>query len=81
LFHQFNELGMRSLDPRWAGGRPRRIRVEDEVLLIEAATTRPGKLGLPFTHWSLRALVGQRPTTGAGSWASLERAHRLLAVH
>src|SRR3712207_9379109 len=28
VIHRFNELGMRSLDPRWAGGRPRRISAE-----------------------------------------------------
>jgi hypothetical protein len=22
MIHRFNEMGMRSLDPRWAGGRP-----------------------------------------------------------
>jgi transposase len=58
VIHRFNELGMRALDPRWAGGRPRRISAEDEAFLIETATTRPGKLGQPFTHWSLRKLVG-----------------------
>jgi len=25
MIHRFNEMGMASLDPRWAGGRPRRI--------------------------------------------------------
>ncbi len=58
VIHRFNELGMRSLDPRWAGGRPRRISAEDEAFLIQPATTRPGELGQPFTHWSLRKLVG-----------------------
>ena len=58
VIHRFNELGMRALDPRWAGGRPRRISAEDEAFLIATATTRPGRLGQPFTHWSLRKLVG-----------------------
>src|SRR3954464_7151226 len=58
VIHRFNELGMGALDPRWAGGRPRRISAEDEAFLIETATTRPGRLGQPFTHWSLRKLVG-----------------------
>src|SRR3954462_15829006 len=49
VIHRFNELGMRSLDPRWAGGRPRRISAEDEAFLIETATARPGRLGQPFT--------------------------------
>ena len=25
MIHRFNEMGMASLDPQWAGGRPRRI--------------------------------------------------------
>jgi transposase len=25
MIHRFNQMGMRSLDPKWAGGRPRRI--------------------------------------------------------
>src|SRR4051795_5587176 len=82
VIHRFNELGMRSLDPRWAGGRPRRISAEDEGFLIETATTRPGKLGQPFTHWSLRKLVGYladnpRRMVRIGR----ERARRLLADH
>jgi transposase len=58
MIHRFNELGMRSLDPQWAGGRPRRITTDDEQFIIETATTRPEKLGQPFTRWSIRKLVG-----------------------
>jgi hypothetical protein len=58
VIHRFNELGMGALDPRWAGGRPRRISAEDETFLVATATTRPGRLGQPFTHWSVRKLVG-----------------------
>ena len=29
-----------------------------EDFIVTAATTRPEKLGLPFTHWSLRKLAG-----------------------
>jgi transposase len=82
VIHRFNELGMRALDPRWAGGRPRRISAEDEAFLVETAATRPGKLGQPFTHWSLRKLVGYladnpRRIVRIGR----ERARRLLADH
>src|SRR5881409_3603373 len=80
VIHRFNELGMGALDPRWAGGRPRRISAEDEAFLIETATTRPGRLRQPFTHWSLRKLVGYladnpRRIVRIGR----ERARRLLA--
>jgi transposase len=57
VIHRFNELGLRVLDPRWAGGRPRRISAEDEAFLVATATTRPTRLSRPFTHWSLRKLV------------------------
>jgi transposase len=57
VIHRFNELGLRVLDPGWAGGRPRRISAEDEAFLVATATTRPTRLSRPFTHWSLRKLV------------------------
>jgi transposase len=57
MIHRFNEMGMRSLDPQWAGGRPRQITTIDRALIVKTATTRPGKLRQPFTHWSLRKLV------------------------
>ena len=56
MIHRFNELGMRSLDPKWAGGRPRRITTEDEEFIVKTAKARPEKAGHPFTHWSLRKL-------------------------
>ncbi|MBL7628984.1 IS630 family transposase [Frankia sp. CN6] len=56
VIHRFNEIGLACLDPRWAGGRPRLISVEDEQFLLTTARTRPAKLGRPFTHWSLRKL-------------------------
>jgi transposase len=82
VIHRFNERGMRALDPRWAGGRPRRISAEDEAFLVKTATTRSGKLGQPFTHWSLRKLVGYlidnpRRIVRIGR----ERARRLPAAH
>jgi transposase len=57
VVHLFNEKGLAALDPRWAGGRPRRISDEDIAVIVTAATTRPEKLGLPFTCWSLRKLA------------------------
>jgi|SRR4051794_6644600 transposase len=80
VIHRFNELGMGALDPRWAGGRPRRISAEDEEFLVATATCRPEKLGCPFTHWSLRKLIGYladnpRRIVHIGR----ERARRLLA--
>ncbi len=56
MIHRFNEMGMKSLDPQWAGGRPRRITTEDEAFIVKTATSRPTKVGRPFTHWSVRKL-------------------------
>ena len=58
VIHAFNEKGLAALDPHWAGGRPRLISDEDVDFIVMAATTRPEKLGLPFTCWSLRKLAG-----------------------
>src|SRR3954462_10896785 len=57
VIHAFNERGLDGLDPRWAGGRPRQISDIDVAFIVETATTRPEKLGRPFTHWSIRKLV------------------------
>jgi transposase len=57
VVHLFNEKGLAALDPRWAGGRPRLISDEDIAVIVAAATTRPEKLGLPVTCWSLRKLA------------------------
>ncbi|TVT14832.1 IS630 family transposase [Amycolatopsis rhizosphaerae] len=57
VIHRFNETGMASLDPRWAGGRPRLISPEDEAFIVATATTRPEALEQPFTRWSLRKLA------------------------
>src|SRR3954447_25957349 len=63
VIHRFNEIGLRALDPNWAGGRPRRISHDDEQFIVATATTRPKKLGRPFTHWSIRKLADYLATT------------------
>jgi transposase len=57
VIHRFNEIGLRTLDPNWAGGRPRRISPDDERYIVATAKERPGKLGRPFTHWSIHKLA------------------------
>nr|WP_305144224.1 helix-turn-helix domain-containing protein [Streptomyces sp. LUP47B] len=57
VIHRFNEIGLACLDPRWAGGRPRLLSPDDEDFVAATATTRPARLGQPFTRWSLRKLV------------------------
>ena len=57
MIHRLNEMGMASLDPRWAGDRPRRITTDDEAFIVKTAKARPESLGQPFTRWSIRKLV------------------------
>jgi len=57
VIHLFNAKGLAALDPQWAGGRPRLISDEDIQVIVMAATTRPEKLGQPFTRWSMRKLA------------------------
>src|SRR5918994_7098139 len=57
VIHAFNEIGLRALDPNWAGGRPRRISTDDEQFIVATATGRPTKVGRPFTRWSIRKLA------------------------
>ena len=54
---QADEHGLGALDPQWAGGRPRRISPDETAYIVTTALTRPEKLGLPFTRWSLRKLA------------------------
>jgi transposase len=65
VIHRFNEIGLSALDPRWAGGRPRRISDADEQVIVATALARPRTVGCPFTRWSVRKLadyLGAHPT-------------------
>ncbi|MGW3435498.1 IS630 family transposase [Streptomyces melanosporofaciens] len=57
VIHRFNEIGLACLDPQWAGGRPRLLAPDDEDFVVQTATTRPTKLGQPFTRRSIRKLA------------------------
>jgi transposase len=58
VIHAFNDQGPSMLAPRWGPGRPRRITDADIEVVVAVAKTRPARLGLPFTHWSIRKLAG-----------------------
>ena len=79
VIHLFNEQGLAALDPQWAGGRPRLISDDDIQVIVTAATTRPEKLGQPFTRWSLRKLAaysadGPRPVRDRAGAAAADPA-------
>ena len=84
VIHSFNEIGLRALDPQWAGGRPRRISDDDEAFIVATAKARPSTLGRPFTCWSLRKLADYlAPITHSPPrvQASRERLRELLHKH
>jgi transposase len=80
MIHAFNDIGMRALDPQWAGGRPRRIRTDQRCHIVATATTRPTTLSLPFTRWSL-AKLAQHPRTKKGGRITIskEQLRQILA--
>ena len=57
VIHAFNANGLTALDAHWGPGPRRRITPADEAYIVAVATTRPKKVGRPFTHWSLRKLA------------------------
>ena len=59
VIHNFNKMGMGCLDPKWAGGRPRRISPDDEAYIVETANARPG-----FARHLLHADLPAEPTAG-----------------
>jgi transposase len=80
VIHRFNEIGLACLDPQWAGGRPRLLTPDEEDFVVRTATTRPVKLGQPFTRWSLRKLVAYlRKVHGRVIRIGREALRRLLA--
>jgi transposase len=78
VVHLFNEKGLAALDPQWAGGRPRLISDDDVQIIVEAATARPEKLGLPFTHWSLRKLAAYLGSCARPVTIGRERLRQIL---
>jgi transposase len=78
VIHLFNAKGLAALDPNWAGGRPRQISDDDIGIIVAAAATRPEKLGLPFTHWSLRKLAACLGALGRPVRVGRERLRQLL---
>jgi transposase len=79
VIHAFNAKGLAALDPQWAGGRPRLISDDAVQVIVTTATTRPEKLGQPFTRWSIRKLAAH--LAAHGTTVSRERLRQLLHQH
>ena len=92
VIHAFNQRGLAALDPRWAGGRPRRISDDDVAFIVATAKARPETLGRPFTHWSVRKRLTARvrastaectrsPRAGSNTFDDVSSAAVLEGVH
>ena len=77
VIHDFNRHGFASLRPRFRGGRPRRIQIDDEQRIVAIAGARPDTLGVPYTRWSLAKL--SRYLAGQGIAVSPAHLARILA--
>ena len=77
VIHDFNLHGWDSLRPRFRGGRPRRISIDDEQRIVAIAGARPDTLGVPYTRWSLPKL--SRYLGGQGLQVSPAQLGRILA--
>ena len=77
VIHDFNLHGWDSLRPRFRGGRPRRISIDDELRIVAIAGARPDALGVPYTRWSLPKL--SRYLGGQGLRVSPAQLGRILA--
>ncbi|MCX5121777.1 helix-turn-helix domain-containing protein [Micromonospora sp. NBC_00362] len=82
VLHRFNEMGLRSLGRRWAGGRLRQISPDDEQFIVSTANTRSTKLRRPFTRWTIRKLAEYLATSPDRSvLVGRERLRQLLHKH
>ena len=57
VIHAFNERGFDALDPKWSGGRRRKIGDQIRTWICLIARTSPAECGLTgFSTWSLTTL-------------------------
>lgn len=67
VIHAFNERRLTALDPRWAGGHPRRINDADVAFIVETATTESTD---PNKDAKLDRIEEPRPSSKPSSRAS-----------
>lgn len=56
VIHEFNERGFEALDPKWSGGRPKKVDRATRERIACIARCCPRDLGWPFSTWSLSKL-------------------------
>src|SRR3954451_17816315 len=79
VIHAFNERGFDALDPKWSGGRPRRIGEQIREWICLIARTSPAECGLTgFSTWSLTKLRDHLLAEGIVAELSRETLRRIL---
>lgn len=78
VIHAFNEWGFDALDPKWAGGPPKRISDVVRAKIVTIAWCDPRFLKLPFSTWSLSKLRQHLLDTGLVAEVSRETLRRIL---
>lgn len=64
VIKDFNERGFPSLDPKYRGGRPRKVSAVAEAEVARIAVLPPQVSGVPLSRWSLRHLLLHLATAG-----------------
>jgi len=79
VIHAFNERGFDALNPKWSGGRPRRIGEQLREWICLIARTSPAEWGhTGFSTWSLAKLREHLLTEGIVAAISRETLRRIL---
>jgi hypothetical protein len=73
MIHRFNEAGMDSLDPKWAGSRPRRITTDDVIYVI--LDNLSAHKGTTIKAWCAKHNVKLCFTPTYSSWANPIECH------
>jgi transposase len=56
IIKEFNEHGLKALEPKQRSGRPTEFAEDDKAFIAETAKCPPDLLGCPFKRWSLEKL-------------------------
>ena len=56
IIKEFNETGLRAIEPKPKSGRPEKFSEEQCAIIAETALCPPDLLGQPFKRWSLEKL-------------------------
>ena len=56
IIKDFNERGLKALEPKPRPGRPNEFTEDDKAFIAETAKCPPDLLGCPFKRWSLEKL-------------------------